>query len=167
MRAFPSRRSFAVASWLAATAFSLAVWAEDGHVVEHPCACDVAVADPASTSVLPPVRHDGPVRYRTGGIGRFEAAAMRDARTHYPLTLTFAARDGEAFQYLSRVTVEIDRADGERMIGTVTDGPMLLAELPPGGYHIIAVDDRGRAQSRDVELRADAREDVRFVWSAR
>jgi hypothetical protein len=92
---------------------------------------------------------------------------MRQAQRQYPLSLTFAAQEGNAFQYLSRIVVTIDRADGARMLGTTTDGPMLLAALPPGAYHIIAVDDRGRAQSRNIDLQEGAREDLRFVWPAR
>lgn len=150
---------------LAAT-LPFSAWPEDRAPLESPCACDTPAAR-SSVEILPPVRREGDVRYRTGGIGRVEAAAMRSVRPQYPLAVTFLVREREALQYTSRVSVQIDRADGARMLGLTTDGPMLLADVPPGGYHIIAVDDRGRVQSRDLAIREGEQQAVSFVWPSR
>lgn len=162
-----SPRLRAAAWMIAATVVPFAASSDDRRVVEEPCACAVGTAEAADAWILPPVYREGDVRFRVGGIGRVEAAAMRAARPQYPLAMTFLVREGEDLQYTSRVTVEIDRADGQRVMGLTTDGPMLLADVPPGGYHVTAVDDRGRMQVRDLEIRDGKHQDLSFIWPSR
>lgn len=142
----------------------------DSNVVsmaEAPCYCKVPAQDPTAAWVLPPVYDTGGVRYRTGGVGLVEAAAMRADKAHYPLALEFLVRDGDSFQFTSRVSVEITGKHGDKLLGVTSDGPFLLADLPPGQYHVTAISDDGRLQARDVELPANAHRDLRFVWTAR
>lgn len=136
-------------------------------VADAPCYCKVPSQDPTAAWVLPPVYDTGGVRYRTGGVGLVEAAAMRADKVHYPLTLEFLVRDGETFQFTSRVTVEIIGERGDKLLGVTSEGPFLLADLPPGHYHVTAISDDGRLQTRDVELLANAHRELRFVWAAR
>jgi hypothetical protein len=67
----------------------------------------------------------------TGGVGDEELAAIESMQKDYSLKLVFTGQRGI---YLSDVDVKIlDRA-GNVVISNVTDGPMLLASLPPGRY---------------------------------
>ena len=135
--------------------------------VEGPCFCKIPSQDPNADWVLPPVQETGSLRYRTGGIGKVEAAVMRADRANYPLALEFIVRDGTAFQYTSHVTVDITGERGDRLLGVTSDGPFLLADLPAGRYHITAISEEGGVQTQDVELSAGAHRDLRFVWNAR
>lgn len=135
-------------------------------VAESSCFCPAPALSPSAAWVLPPVYEAGTVRYRTGGVGRTEAEAMRADGQHYPLALQFLVRDGEAYQYTSRVTVEIASERGDKLLGVTSDGPFLLADVPPGRYRITAISDDGRPQTRDVDVQAQAHKDLRFVWTA-
>jgi hypothetical protein len=135
-------------------------------VADAPCYCPAPAVDSSAAWVLPPVYEAGAVRYRTGGVGRTEAEAMRADGQHYPLALQFLVRDGQSFQYTSRVTVEIAGARGEKLLGVTSDGPFLLADVPPGHYHITAISDDGRPQTREVDVVSNAHKDLQFVWVA-
>lgn len=135
--------------------------------LEAPCFCTVPSQDPSALWVLPAVRQAGAVRYRTGGIGLVEAAAMRADRGHYPLSLEFLVQDRTRYQYTSRVTVEIVDAHGDKWLGVTSDGPFVLADLPAGRYHVTAISEDGRLRSRDVVIGAGSHQELRFVWPAR
>jgi hypothetical protein len=67
----------------------------------------------------------------TGGVGDEERAAIERMQKDFSLKLVFTGQRGI---FLSDVDVKIlDRA-GNVVISNVTDGPMLLASLPPGRY---------------------------------
>ena len=116
--------------------------------------CAPVVAAVAST--LPPRNVNGNVRYVTGGVGADEAEAMRQAAAHYPLAIELAARPVPSDSYprdvyLASVRVEIRDAEGQSLISTTTDGPILLASLPAGRYTIDA-EIRGVSQHRSVTV---------------
>lgn len=74
------------------------------------------------------------VEYITGGVGlaaRQELAAKSD---QYNLHLEFTY--APAGEYLAEVQVEITDARGNPVLSTTTDGPWLLAKLPPGRYTV-------------------------------
>ena len=110
----------------------------------------------AAANGLPPESVQGNVRYMTGGIGFDEAEAMRQAAPHYPLTIELAAKPipPDSYPrdvYLSNVRVAIWDGQGQTLISTTTNGPLLLASLPPGRYTINA-EVRGISQQRNVAV---------------
>lgn len=123
-------------------------------------------ADPsmATSNNLPPERQQGPVVYRTGGIGEDEAQAMKDAARQYPLALEFVARTGEdRGGYLADVDVSIQDRGGNQVLQTKAAGPFLLARLPAGHYVVTASNqDARRSQRVDVSARGSKR--IVFGW---
>jgi len=120
------------------------------------CAPAAASAFAESTFTLPPESVQGNVRYVTGGVGFDEAEAMRRAAVHYPLAIELAARPVPSDSYprdvyLANVRVDIRDERGQSLISTTTDGPLLLASLPPGRYTIDA-QIRGVSQRRTVTV---------------
>lgn len=75
------------------------------------------------------------VRYISGGIGKDEADALRAMTGRYSLDLMMATPSGS---FLSNVQVTIRQGTRE-VLSTVTDGPILLVDLPPGRYAVEAV----------------------------
>src|SRR4051812_43335966 len=84
------------------------------------------------------------VTFISGGVGEYSEAQMRSRASEYNLHLLFAAKDGH---YLAQVPVTIMDSRGREVVNTVSEGPYLMASLPPGAYHIKAEYD-GKTLSR-------------------
>jgi hypothetical protein len=77
----------------------------------------------------------GGVPFTSGGVGLEARQQMLAKASQYTLHLEFAeATDGE---FVSGVEVTIASARGN-LLSTRTDGPWLLAQLPPGSYTVTA-----------------------------
>ncbi len=121
-----------------------------------------AVAAPAAP--LPPEHSVGNVTYLSGGIGKDEAAAMKQAAAHYPLEVMFLAKEKDRHDaYKAGDTVKIWDHSGKIVLDTQIDGPILLAKLPPGKYKVEAID-RGRTEERTVSLDPDKHARLNFEW---
>jgi hypothetical protein len=68
---------------------------------------------------------------RSGGVGETSYDAMENAQNNYSFKAVFT---GEKGIYLSNVGVQILDRRGREFVNGTTDGPMLLADLPPGSY---------------------------------
>jgi hypothetical protein len=87
---------------------------------------------------LPQVRTSGQVDYLSGGIGDEEAAAIQRMSMQWPLTLEFAIKDGERADFAAGVSVTIHDSNGGAILQAVSEGPLLLARVPPGHYTVDA-----------------------------
>lgn len=85
---------------------------------------------------MPPVQHQGPVTFVSGGVGQDESDSMKAAEKDYSLTLLFAQRQGTESVYTADVPVTITDSKGATVLQTTTKGPYLLVQLPPGSYKI-------------------------------
>lgn len=114
---------------------------------------------------LPPEQSDGSVSYREGGIGIDESTAMRASSDQYPLMLSFAEYEGGAHAYTAGVDVRIAKADaaGEPALQAHSEGPLMLVDLPPGRYEVIASFE-GEAQRRTVVIDEQQTRRVYFEW---
>ncbi|KRC86155.1 hypothetical protein D3C87_707040 [compost metagenome] len=125
----------------------------------------MAIAGILSTAQagMPPVQHQGPVEYVSGGIGIDESEAMKAAASHYPLALTFAAqRDGKA-DYVADVAVVIRDAQGKSVLQVTAEGPYMLVKLPAGSYKVSATYN-GKAQEREVSVQGAGTVRAMFEW---
>lgn len=118
----------------------------------------LAQAQTAATGKIPPMREQGTLQYSCGGIGLDESTAMRAAMKDYPLSLLFAAKDGE---YLADIKVEIKGAkDSYRFLA---GGPVCLLKLPEGSYTVQATTRSGLTQSQQVHVGKGGHSlDIRF-----
>src|SRR5215475_6919639 len=66
----------------------------------------------------------------TGGVSEEERDEMRSAIGPYNVWLVFAERD--TGNYVAGVKVSVIDDKGNALVDTVSDGPWLLARLPPG-----------------------------------
>jgi len=115
---------------------------------------------------LPPERTQGTVTYVTGGIGKDESDAMKRAASHYSLVIDMsspASPAGPRAQYVSDVKIDIRDQKGAMVLGLTSDGPILLANLPPGRYTINA-EKNGKSQQRNVVVGTGSRPRVTFSF---
>jgi hypothetical protein len=80
--------------------------------------------------LVSPSAHAG-VQVLTGGVGEGGMDAMKQQEQGYSFKAVYSGQRGI---YLSRVNAEIIDSSGQQVVNVVTDGPVLLATLPPGSY---------------------------------
>jgi hypothetical protein len=119
----------------------------------------------ASAADLPPVQHDGSVSYLSGGIGLDESSAMKSVEKQWPLSMEFAENHGGHADYVAGVDVVVRDASGRTALQATTDGPFMLAQLPPGRYTIEASLD-GNTKRESVTIKGGAPAHATFVWPA-
>lgn len=106
------------------------------------------------------VQEQNGVRFVSGGIGDTEQKLLENLAMGFNLKLVFANQQGK---YLNKVRVEISDRLGTPVLGTVTDGPMLFADLLPGGY-TVTTEFAGQRQRQEVQVGGGRRELV-LRWS--
>jgi hypothetical protein len=117
----------------------------------------------ADEGTLPPERSQGSVTYLTGGIGQDESDAMKRAASRYSLAIEMSSPAGPRAEYVADVKIDIRDQRGVTVLSTTSDGPILLANLPPGRYTIIA-DKNGKSQQRNIVVGPNARPRVKFSF---
>jgi len=108
---------------------------------------------PSMSQVLPVERTQGSVSYITGGVTIDERDSLRQMERQYPLTIELASPGAWAGHdpYQAEVRVDIRDQQGARVLQTMTDGPFLLAALPPGRYTVTA-EVNGRQLQRTLDI---------------
>jgi hypothetical protein len=121
----------------------------------------LGLASTASTqTILVPQDANGTASYVSGGIGEDEAEAMRQASANYPLTLELAtAAGGPRDAYISDAKVDIRDGNGNPVISTTTQGPIMLVRLPAGTY-TVDVGWHGTEKHKTVEVSGERRQHV-------
>jgi len=116
-------------------------------------------------AALPPVHDSGAVAYMSGGIGLDESGAIQRASGQWPLTLEFSARDGSHADFLADVKVRVLDANGHAVLDATSEGPFLLAKLPPGPY-VVDGTFAGKTIKERVLIRPHQPAKAVFVWQA-
>ncbi|OVZ59966.1 hypothetical protein CDO44_10390 [Pigmentiphaga sp. NML080357] len=119
----------------------------------------VALAWPLAVLAIDQGEQNG-IAYATGGVGQDESAAMRGMAKDYSLRVLAAAKSGE---YVADVKVAISDAQGKQVLALDTQGPYLLARLPPGRYRVDAEYGQAR-QTRQVQVPSSGQADVSFYF---
>jgi hypothetical protein len=123
----------------------------------------LAAATHADEGTLPAERSQGSVTYVSGGIGKDESDAMKQAASRYSLAIEMASPAGPRAEYVADVKIDIRDQRGATVLNTVSDGPILLANLPPGRYTVSATKN-GASQRRDIVVGSGARPRVMFSF---
>jgi hypothetical protein len=122
-----------------------------------------AAAAHADEGTLPAERSQGSVTYLSGGIGKDESDAMKQAASRYSLAIEMASPAGPRAEYVADVKIDIRDQRGATVLNTISDGPILLANLPPGRYTVNATKN-GTSQHRDIVVGSGARPRVMFSF---
>ncbi|WP_233856164.1 carboxypeptidase regulatory-like domain-containing protein [Paraburkholderia sp. HD33-4] len=84
---------------------------------------------------MPATQQQGDISFVSGGVGRDESTALRQARRQWPLSLQFT---GPGASYVADVQVRIAKAGGTTVLDTTSKGPYMLVRLPQGRYTVSA-----------------------------
>ncbi len=123
----------------------------------------IAPAFASQEQSLPPIKEQGSVKYLTGGVGKDEARAVRNVLPQYSLSLEFVQHAKPRDEFLADVDVEIKDHKGRTVLKTVSDGPFLLANVPPGDYTVKA-EGAGKMKVRRITVAEQKPEHVVVVW---
>jgi hypothetical protein len=88
---------------------------------------------PASRETSTPANSDADIAVISGGIGE-EMDHLKSIQNQYTLKLLITEENGI---FLSDVAVHIEDKQGHPIVDTVTQGPVLLANLPKGTYKVV------------------------------
>lgn len=118
----------------------------------------------AQTDLPRQERMQGSIAYVSGGIGEDEAQAMKQAAAAYPLTLELAAPSGgPRDEYVSDAKLEIRDRQGNAILSTTTEGPLVLIRLPSGTY-TVDVAWNGAIKHKTVDVSSGKRQHVVFEF---
>lgn len=95
-----------------------------------------------------------------GGVGAASQQMMRQVAPQYGLGMTFATRSGN---YLADVGVVIRDQQGRQVVSTVSEGPMMLVDLPGGRYAVEATY-QGRELVRQVTVPESGHRQLVMHW---
>lgn len=115
---------------------------------------------PSDAIPAPSVREFQGVRYMTGGVTEDERAQLGGIAKDFNLKLIFAEKSGD---YLSNVAVVVSAGGGRKVLELTSEGPLVLAKLPPGEYRIAATA-YGRQQTLSANVPAKGQRSLDFYW---
>lgn len=100
------------------------------------------------------------ISFVSGGLGADERDQLRTMQDEFNLKLVFAI---DAGNYLSDIDVRIMDQQGNTLVETRSDGPILMAKLPAGTYSV-AVANQGDSKERTVEIGSQDLAEVTLTW---
>jgi hypothetical protein len=100
------------------------------------------------------------VTYVSGGAGTEAVDRLRAMEKNFNLKMVFALNSGE---YLADVKVTVVDAANKVVLDTMSEGPLLLARLPPGSYQVNATYGR-TVEHRAVAVGASSLRTLDFRW---
>src|SRR6202158_2461845 len=84
----------------------------------------------ADEGTLPVERSQGSVTYVTGGIGKDESDAMKQAASRYSLVIEMSSPAGSRAEYVADVKIDIRDQRGAAGLRNPRGGPRLRGESP-------------------------------------
>ena len=89
-----------------------------------------------------------PLPVISGGVGESGRTAIEQVQEDYNTKLIFTGNSGF---YLANVAVSIRDSNGVEVVNGLADGPILLADLQPGRYTVLAEAD-GIQKTRSIAI---------------
>ncbi|HVK53636.1 MAG TPA: hypothetical protein VM532_01265 [Burkholderiales bacterium] len=117
---------------------------------------------PAAEISAPTPATENGVTYMSGGIGESEAEFMKRAAKDYDVMLTFATKEQGA--YIADVKVDIEDSKGNNVLSTVSEGPIFVADVPPGQYRVTA-EAEGKAVTKNIHVSGKQGVKQSLLWS--
>ena len=104
---------------------------------------------------------EGRIAFLSGGVGQEEREALKQMGREYPLKLMFSNRKGED---LSDVTVKVLDQNDKTILTTVSNGPWLFINLPPGVYHLEASFRGNMKKIAEVNIEKEGQKVIFVQW---
>ncbi len=103
---------------------------------------------------------EGGIAFLSGGVGQREREILKEMGKAYSLKLIFSNKKGE---YLSDVIVMVFDQKRSPILTTVSNGPWLFIDLPPGMYHLEASFKADRKRSQ-IKIVTGSQKVISFQW---
>jgi hypothetical protein len=105
----------------------------------------------------------GAVTYVSGGVDDASLDALKANLQKYDLKLVFALKSGA---FLNNVKVAISDAKGNAVLNATSDGPWLLANLPPGNYRVVSTSPSGTSITQQAVVEPAKLKTLDFRWAS-
>src|SRR5512146_125350 len=86
----------------------------------------------ANAAGLPPEHQAGSVSYVSGGVSDDDAAAFKQMRSSYPLSIELVQQQPGRNEFTADANVKVIDMNGNVVLDAKADGPFMLVRLPPG-----------------------------------
>lgn len=104
----------------------------------------------------------GAVSFISGGIADEDRAILQPLARKHNVRMAFATTSGE---YLSDIRVVMKDTKGKTVLETVSDGPCLLVDAPPGKYSVAAYRLEQRPMVKPVNVSGKRSAGLHFYWT--
>lgn len=118
----------------------------------------LALAPPAAADLE--VHTEKGVSYVSGGVGDDERQALKAMSDRFNLKVLMALESGH---FVSNATVRVEDSQGQTVLDTVADGPLLLVQLKPGTY-TVTCSLGGKELRQRAHVTAGAQQQLVFRW---
>lgn len=114
---------------------------------------------------MPKIQQYGSTQYISGGFGVDECKALQTDACNWPLQVMFSEvpRGKTIGAWVSDVDIKITNKDGNAVLSTVTEGPILLVKLPSGTYTLTA-NYLGKLATRNFTIQEGRSQTVSVYW---
>jgi len=114
---------------------------------------------------IPNIKKYGSTQFISGGIGVDECKALQSEACNWPLQLMFSeVQPGTTIgAWVSNVDIKLTDKDGNSVLSTVTDGPLVLVKLPACVYSLSA-NYLGKIVTRSISIQEGKSQTVSVYW---
>ena len=101
------------------------------------------------------------VSYVSGGVGDDERQALKAMSDRFNLKVLMVLETGH---FVSDATVRVENSQGQTVLDTVADGPLLFAQLKPGSY-VVTCTLGGKELQQTAHVTDRTQQHLLFSWS--
>jgi hypothetical protein len=105
-------------------------------------------------AALPAEQFAGGVSYVSGGVSEEQAAAFKQARSGYPLSIELLQKSADRNQFTADAQVIVSDSAGNVLLNAKSDGPYMLVRVPPGQYRVQATLNGRTVEAKPVTVGA-------------
>lgn len=139
----------------------------ESHVTKLLCATAAAFvfANAYTQAPMPKIQQYGSTQFISGGFGVDECKSLQAEACNWPLQLMFSeVQSGtKVGAWVSEVDVKITNKEGQSVLSTITEGPLMLVKLPPGTYSLTA-NYLGKLATRTFTIQEGRSQTVSVYW---
>ena len=118
----------------------------------------------ASLAQLPPIKTQGDLTFVAGGIGSDESNAMFAAAKKWSLLIEMSEIDSSGRGvWIAGIDIRVLNAKKQTILETVSEGPLMLLNAPPGQYSVEA-SYQGKLLKRSVVLKEGDPQKLSLFW---
>lgn len=140
------------------------------HLTKLICATAAAFvfANGYTQAPMPKIQQYGSTQFISGGIGVDECKALQTDACNWPLQLMFSEvqKGTTVGAWVADVDIKITDKDGNSVLSTISEGPIVLVKLPAGSYTLNA-NYLGKLATRTFTIQDGRSQTVSVSWVAK